>query len=102
MFFLLFLTFFLFSRPRSSVLDFNLLKWLNRGQVNYPAIFDEMAQANGTFNTHDVTMRFYRNGQKTLGHCLQDIITVGFIDTNTIGCVASEVVLWLSLIFIIG
>ena len=47
-------------------------------------------------------MQFYRNKQRDLGRCLQDIITVGFIDTNTIGCVASEVVLWISLIFIIG
>lgn len=61
-----------------------------------------MTQANGTFNTRDLTMQFYRSGQKPLGHCLQDIITVGFIDTNTIGCVASEVVLYLSLVFIIG
>lgn len=61
-----------------------------------------MMKGNGTYNTHDLTMQFYRSGQKALGHCLQDIITVGFIDTNTIGCVASEVVLWLSLVFIIG
>lgn len=57
---------------------------------------------NGTYNTHDLTMQFYRNGQKNLGHCLQNMITVGFIDTKTIGCVASSVVLWLSLVFIIG
>ena len=54
------------------------------------------------YNTHDITMQFYRNKQHDLGRCLQEIITVGFIDTNTIGCVASEVVLWLSLVFIIG
>lgn len=47
-------------------------------------------------------MQFYRSNQKTLGHCLQDIVTVGFIDTQSIGCVASEVVLYVSLIFIIG
>ncbi|KAH8110691.1 glycosyltransferase family 2 protein [Phellopilus nigrolimitatus] len=86
----------------SSVLDFSLLKWLNKAEVNYPAIFDEFMLGNGTYNTHDITMNFYRSNQKSLGHCLQDIITVGFIDTQTIGCVASEVVLWVSLVFIIG
>lgn len=33
---------------------------------------------------------------------MKGIITVGFIDTKSIGCVASEVVLYLSLVFIIG
>jgi chitin synthase len=37
-----------------------------------------------------------------IGYCLQDIIRVGFIDTQTIGCVASNVVLYISLVFIIG
>lgn len=47
-------------------------------------------------------MMFMRTKQEDIGHCLQDLVTVGFIDTNTIGCVASDVVLYLSLIFIVG
>ncbi|EKM84253.1 hypothetical protein AGABI1DRAFT_52110 [Agaricus bisporus var. burnettii JB137-S8] len=86
----------------SSVFDLNLLQWLNRAQVNYPPIFDELKQANGTYNGKDLSMLFMRTNQRNVAHCLQDIITIGFIDTNTIGCVASEVVLYLSLIFIIG
>ncbi|KII94232.1 glycosyltransferase family 2 protein [Plicaturopsis crispa FD-325 SS-3] len=85
-----------------SVLDFDLLQWLSKAQVNYPAIFDQMAHANGTFNGKDLSMYFLRTNQRTLGHCLQDIVTVGFIDTNSIGCVASQVVLYVSLVFIIG
>ena len=84
------------------MLDLNLLQWLSRAQVNYPSIFDDMKKANGTFNSKDLTMFFTRTKQKQLGACLQDLVTVGFIDTNTIGCVASSVVLYLSLIFIIG
>jgi chitin synthase len=61
-----------------------------------------MKTANGTFNRHDLTMMIYRTGQKKFAECLKDIITVGFIDTNTIGCVASQVVLYVSLVFIIG
>lgn len=85
-----------------TVLDLNLLQWLSGAQVKYPAIFDEMKKANGTYNGKDLTMLISRTKQQQLGHCLQDIITIGFIDTNSIGCVASEVVLYLSLIFIIG
>ncbi|KAI0068065.1 hypothetical protein BV25DRAFT_513849 [Artomyces pyxidatus] len=86
----------------SWVLDFSLLKWLNKGEVNYPPIFDEFANANGTFNGKDLSMYMLRTNQRTLGHCLQDVIGIGFIDTNTIGCVASDVVLYVSLVFIIG
>ncbi|KAJ3546178.1 hypothetical protein NM688_g5541 [Phlebia brevispora] len=86
----------------STVVDLDLLKWLSPAQVTYPAIFDDFTKHNGTFNGRDISMYLLRTGQKSLGHCLQDIITVGFIDTNSIGCVASEVVLYVSLVFIIG
>lgn len=86
----------------STVLDFNLLKWLSKGEVNYPAIFDQFLQPNGTFNGKDISMYMERTKQRTLGHCLQNIIGVGFIDTNSLGCVASDIVLYISLIFIVG
>jgi chitin synthase len=79
-----------------------MLNWLSRAQVNYPSIFDEMKTPNGTYNSKDITMLLVRTNQRDLGHCLEDIVMVGFIDTNSIGCVASEVVLYISLIFIIG
>jgi chitin synthase len=85
-----------------TVLDLNLLQWLSGAQVKYPALFDEMKRANGTYNGKDLTMLISRTKQQQLGRCLQDIVTIGFIDTNSIGCVASEVVLYLSLIFIVG
>ncbi|KAF8203852.1 glycosyltransferase family 2 protein [Pholiota molesta] len=86
----------------SSVLDLNLLQWLSGAQVKYPPIFDDMKKANGTYNGKDLTMLIERTKQQHIGHCLQDIVSIGFIDTNSIGCVASSVVLYLSLIFIIG
>ncbi|KAF4622951.1 hypothetical protein D9613_002260 [Agrocybe pediades] len=86
----------------STVLDLNLLQWLSGAQVNYPPIFDELKKANGTYNGKDLTMLFSRTNQHQLGACLSDIVSVGFIDTNSIGCVASSVVLYVSLIFIIG
>ncbi|KAF8527564.1 glycosyltransferase family 2 protein [Hysterangium stoloniferum] len=85
----------------SSVLDLDLLQWLDQSQVTYPALFDRLKTDN-SMSGHDITMSVYRAQQKSDFRCLQDIITVGFIDTNTIGCVASEVVLVISLVFIIG
>ena len=86
----------------STVLDFNLLNWLSPAQVSFPPIFNDFLSKNGTFNGKDLSMYFLRTNQKALGHCLQDIVTVGFIDTNSIGCVASQVVLYVSLVFIVG
>lgn len=85
----------------SAVLDLNLLQWLDRSEVTYPALFDQLSHRN-SLSGKDVTMNVYRAQEKANFHCLQDIATVGFIDTNTIGCVASEIVLVVSLVFIIG
>ena len=84
------------------VLDFSLLSWLSTGEVKFPSVFNDFSKANGTFNGKDITMYMLRTNQRALGHCLQDIIGVGFIDTNSIGCVASDIVLYVSLVFIIG
>ncbi|KAF9651932.1 glycosyltransferase family 2 protein [Thelephora ganbajun] len=86
----------------SAVLDLNLLNWLTTAQVRYPPVFDALKRPNGTFNGKDLSMYFYRTNQRTLAQCLEDVVTVGFIDTKSVGCVASDVVLYLSLIFIIG
>ncbi|KAH6911179.1 chitin synthase [Coprinopsis sp. MPI-PUGE-AT-0042] len=86
----------------SNVLDLNLLNALSTAQVNYPSVFDDLKRGNNTFQGKDLTMYFLRKKQRAVAECLQDIVTIGFIDTNSIGCVASEVVLYLSLVFIIG
>ncbi|KAH7104913.1 chitin synthase-domain-containing protein [Auriculariales sp. MPI-PUGE-AT-0066] len=85
-----------------TVLDLSLLLWLDKSQVTYPALFDQIMKGNDTWTGKDITMMIYRSGQKDMARCLQDITTVGFIDTQTIGCVASQVVLYVSLVFIIG
>ncbi|CAK5273476.1 unnamed protein product [Mycena citricolor] len=86
----------------SNVLDLSLLSWLDPAQVSFPPFFAELAAANSTYTHTDITMGLMRQNRMSLGHCLQDTITVGFIDTNSIGCVASQVLLYVSLVFIIG
>ncbi|KAA1066436.1 Chitin synthase, class 3 [Puccinia graminis f. sp. tritici] len=86
----------------SIVLDLNLLNWLDRSQVSYPDVFDDLKQSNNQFSGQDITMQLLRAGGQQLGGCLTDIIQVGYIDTNTLGCVASTVVLYASLVVIIG
>ncbi|OAV99384.1 hypothetical protein, variant [Puccinia triticina 1-1 BBBD Race 1] len=86
----------------SIVLDLDLLNWLDRSQVTYPEVFDDLKQSNNPFSGQDITMQLLRAGGQQLGGCLMDIIQVGYIDTNTLGCVASTVVLYASLVVIIG
>ncbi|KAI0640218.1 glycosyltransferase family 2 protein [Trametes polyzona] len=86
----------------SSVLDLSLLQWLDKSQVDYPELFDELKKPNGTYNGKDLSMYFLRTNQRAVAKCLQDIVTVGFVDTKSIGCVASQVVLYVSLVFIVG
>ncbi|KAJ7261281.1 chitin synthase-domain-containing protein [Mycena haematopus] len=86
----------------SSVLDLSLLAWLDPAQITVPPLFNEMHAANSSWVRTDITMQLRRRNQMLLGHCLQDMISVGFIDTNSIGCVASQVLLYLSLVFIVG
>ncbi|KAJ7146615.1 glycosyltransferase family 2 protein [Mycena epipterygia] len=85
----------------SSVLDLELLAWLDPAQITFPSIFNDM-KVKGAYSNIDITMHLMRRNQMQLGHCLQDMISVGFIDTNSIGCVASQVLLYVSLIFIVG
>lgn len=88
----------------SNVLDLNLLSWLDKTQVNYPPVFDDLRSGplNAEIRGTDVTHLFSRLDDRTLGQCLVEIIKVGTVDNNSVGCVASQVVLYISLVFIIG
>ena len=85
-------------------MDLDLLEWLDPTQVNYPAVFDTLRTGNLNSQVHgnDVTHLLSRLNDRQLGQCLVEIIKVGTVDTNSVGCVASSVVLYLSLVFIIG
>ncbi|KAH9820288.1 Chitin synthase D, partial [Teratosphaeria destructans] len=83
------------------VLDLDLLEWFNTTQVAYPNNFDTIRE-NAAIRGLDVTKAFATGDHKQTVECFQDIIKVGSIDTLTIGCIASKVVLYVSLAFILG
>lgn len=83
------------------VLDLDLLRWFNKSQVSYPSRFDEL-RLNPDVRGTDVTYAFQSSADKQMGKCLQQIIKVGSIDTETVGCIASKVVLYVSLTFILS
>jgi chitin synthase len=93
------------SRPLmvfgSDVLDLSLLDWFNTSAVNYPAKFDEIRK-NTALRGVDVTHSFSSSTDKQIGKCLSQIIKVGSVDTTSVGCIASKVVLYVSLVFILA
>jgi chitin synthase len=84
-----------------SVLDLNLITWLNKSQVDYPTTFDEIREDSDLRGT-DITHRFGASAEKKVAKCLGEILRVGSIDTETVGCIASQVVLYVSLAFIVS
>lgn len=83
------------------VLDLDLLLWFNTSQVSYPAQFDQL-RLNPNVRGVDLTYYLQSGDEKQIGRCLQQIIKVGSIDTDTVGCIASKVVLVVALIFILS
>lgn len=84
-----------------SVLDLDLLQWVNTSQVTLSREFDRVRN-NSDVRGVDVTHSFQSSSERRLGQCLTEIIRVGSIDTETVGCIASKVVLYVSLIFILS
>ena len=88
------------------ILDLDLLYWFNETQVSIPDRFKELRDTDSAVNQairgRDVTRMFQATGDKKNAQCLQQIIKVGSIDTVTIGCIASKVVLYCSLALILS
>lgn len=83
------------------VLDLDLLNWFNTSQIRIPEQFKEI-QADPRVKGVDITHMYQTPAQKKLARCLQEIIRVGSVDTETVGCIASKVVLYVSLVFIVS
>lgn len=89
-----------------NVLDLDLLNWFNSSQVAVPARFTELGNRDSITNKavhgRDVTHSFQSSEDKKMAQCLEQIIKVGSVDTETVGCIASKVVLYVSLAFILS
>jgi len=89
-----------------NVLDLDLLKWFNGTQVTVPSRFVELSDrttaANAAVHGRDITHSFQSSEDKAMAQCFEQIIKVGSVDTETVGCIASKVVLYVSLAFILS
>ncbi|KAI5866913.1 glycosyltransferase family 2 protein [Durotheca rogersii] len=89
-----------------TVLDLDLLNWFNEDEVNIPDRFKELRNKNSAVNRaihgRDITRAFQKPADKRIAECLEETIKVGTVDTDTVGCIASQVVLYVSLILILS
>ncbi|RKF80143.1 Chitin synthase 4 [Golovinomyces cichoracearum] len=89
-----------------NVLDLNLLKWFDSSQVTVPTRFKELSERGSLLNVavhgRDVTHLFQSKTDKQIAQCFEQIIKVGSVDTESVGCIASKVVLYVSLVFILS
>lgn len=83
------------------VLDLSLLGWIQLTDLTYPSIFDAL-RTDRRLIGHDVSLVFSSPSGKKIGKCLQEILKVGTIDSDTIGCIASDIMLYLMLVFILS
>ncbi|PWZ02348.1 putative Csh5-chitin synthase 5 [Testicularia cyperi] len=86
---------------RGAVLDLNRLNNLT-ATLRYPSLFTTLRTRNDEWSGRDVTAAVMRQRLDAEFACLEQITRIGFIDSETIGCVASKVELYVSLVFIIG
>lgn len=84
-----------------NVLDLELLQWFNTSQVSVPTQFNDLLNNPAVWGV-DLTHTLQSGPQKQLAQCLVEIIRVGSIDTESVGCIASKVVLYVSLVFILS
>ncbi|KAF2403769.1 chitin synthase [Trichodelitschia bisporula] len=85
----------------SDVIDLNLLTFFNTSQVTYPPEFDSIRKNTALYGL-DTTRIFSSSKDKQIAQCMSQIAKVGTVDTATVGCIASRVVLYTSLGFILA
>ncbi|KAJ2136655.1 Chitin synthase, class 3, partial [Coemansia sp. RSA 678] len=84
---------------KGSVLD------LQRGQfllktVKMPKEMKDLV--DGKMRGMDVSLYLSSGHKKDIGNCMMDIFSVGSIDASSMGCIAANIVLYVSLIIILG
>ncbi|KAJ1913348.1 Chitin synthase, class 3 [Mycoemilia scoparia] len=81
-----------------AVLDLKRLDWL-LPDVKAPQKYQNLKK--GKYHGRDMSLYFAADGSKS-GDCLKDLLQVGSIDTASIGCMASNIILYTSLVVILG
>lgn len=82
------------------VIDLGILDWLETDDLTYPETFDVLKSAN--LEGYDISLVLSTSRERNVARCLVELAKVGVIDSESIGCIASQVILYLSLVFILS
>ncbi|OWB65768.1 hypothetical protein B5S30_g1099 [[Candida] boidinii] len=83
------------------VLDMDLLDWIDKDEIEYPELFDQLKN-DKAMHGHDISVLLTSPHEKQVANCLAETIKVGVIDVDTIGCIASDIVLYISYVFVLS
>ncbi|OMJ23371.1 Chitin synthase 4 [Smittium culicis] len=81
-----------------AVLDLNRVSWLNP-QITLPEEFNIFS--NGSYGGQDITLSL-ANKDINIGKCMFELFVIGYLDTITPGCIASNIILYVSLLVILS
>ncbi|KAF8923683.1 family 2 glycosyltransferase [Dissophora ornata] len=82
------------------VMDADILKWI---KTDYTVDDSLNALRNGSIVLQrDLSFLFVQKDMTKLGACLKQIARVGAMDSKTIGCMASDIITYVSLVIILG
>lgn len=87
------------------VLDLNLLNWLDPDDAYYASPrLNSLKQSKNvdTIRGTDISRLMTSSSDRQVAKCLTEIAKVGVVDTDTVGCIASDIVLYVSLTFIVS
>ncbi|WFD02700.1 chitin synthase [Malassezia obtusa] len=86
---------------RGNIINLDMLKYLDQ-RSNPPQFFKDLQGNNSEWVRQDATAKGYRGGFNKELDCLAYVARIAYIDALTPGCMASQVELVLSMIFIVG
>ena len=83
-----------------NVLDLELLNHIDTNNLEYPSFFNELQNLH--LQGYDISLLINTNYEIQMARCLTEIIKIGEIESQTIGCIAADIVLYVSLVLILS
>lgn len=83
------------------VIDMGFLDWLYKDELTYPSLFDDIKN-DKTMKGYDISLLLTEPHERQMADCLVEIAKIGVVDVSTVGCIASTIVLYVSLVFVLS
>lgn len=84
-----------------NVIDMDILNWLQTDDITYPKLFDRIKN-DKLMKGYDISRMLSNPSERRAAQCLVEIARVGVVDSSTVGCIAAQIVLYMSLVFVLA